>query len=309
MDVELTRVGKHTLTIHSPVMPAAGVFGFGDRYQKLLKIEKFGCFITDPITLHPRRASRGTHVVPLAGGLLLHTGLPNPGASAVVKEYQPVWERCPIPIIAHVIDRSPLDLRRCVRILMDATGIGGFELGVHYEANADEIRVLVETIRQTTELPLLVRVPLERAVEFSLIVARTEAGAVVVGAPPRGVAPDPAGARPLTGRLFGPLVKAQALHAVLQAVRTVEPFGLPVIGCGGIHTPEDAREFIAVGARAVQLDSVIWTRPAQAEIIARDLGGLQLTRAAGSYPDEWFPGIGDTFLKGGTPERPDTLPQ
>ncbi len=45
-----------------------------------------------------------------------------------------------------------------------------------------------------------------------------------------------------------------------------------------------------------------------AEIIARDLGGLELTRPFDAYPDEWFPGIGETFRKKNTPPPPD-LPE
>ena len=33
MDVELTRPGKHSLILHSPVMPAAGTFGYAPPEQ------------------------------------------------------------------------------------------------------------------------------------------------------------------------------------------------------------------------------------------------------------------------------------
>jgi 2,4-dienoyl-CoA reductase (NADPH2) len=82
-----------------------------------------------------------------------------------------------------------------------------------------------------------------------------------------------------------------------------------VIGAGGIHSPQDARDFIEQGARAVQLDSVIWVRPHIAEVIARDLGGLELTRAANAYPDEWYPGIGLTDVQSMTPPPPKDLPE
>ncbi len=302
MDVEITRVGKHSLLLSSPVMPAAGTFGFGNRYLRLIKTEKLGAIVTDPISRHPRKLARGSHVVPLAGGLLMHTGLPNPGVKAILKQYTQVWDKLPVPVIAHLIDREPHDLRRVVEALRNSPNVAAVELGLHGEATGDEIYALTDAVLQATQ------VPLERAVETSRVVARTEAGAIVVGAPPRGRARDRLTGEIITGRIFGPLVKPLALNAVAEVVEAIKAYGIPVIGAGGIHTPEDAREFIEVGARAVQLDSVIWTRPGQAEIIARDLGGLQLTRPSDWYPDEWFPGIGDTFRKQAFSPPPDNLP-
>ncbi len=310
MDVELTRPGKHSLILHSPVMPAAGTFGYGNRYVRLIKTEKLGAFVTDPVTLRPRRMAHGPNAVPLPGGVLLHTGLPNPGVEKVVKKYRQNWANSPVPIIVHLIDRHSGDLRRCVHGLAGVAGVSGFELGLHDQATPEEVYSLINTVIHTTQLPLLVRVPLERAVELARLVAQTEAGAVVVGAPPRGILRDPVSGLLVRGRLFGPLVMPQALYAVMQVVEALKDSDLPVIGAGGIHTADDARTFIEVGARAVQLDSVIWTRPQEAEIIARDLGGLQLTREAGAFPDEWFPGIGDTYKKQQTAsEPPDVLPE
>ncbi|GAB4574590.1 MAG: dihydroorotate dehydrogenase [Anaerolineae bacterium] len=309
MDVELTRPGKYSLIVHSPVMPAAGTFGYGNRYVRLIKTEKFGAIVTDPITLRPRRVAQGPNSVPLPGGLLLHTGMPNPGVEKVIKKYRQNWANAPVPIIVHLMDRQSGDLRQCVRALIGITGVAGFELGIHEQASLEEIYSLINTVIHLTQLPLLVRVPLERAIELAPAIAQTEAGALVVGAPPRGIARDPVTGRLVRGRLYGPLVMPQALNTVAQVVDRLKETDLPVIAAGGIHTPDDARTFIEVGARAVQLDSLIWTRPLQAEIIARDLGGLQLTRETGALPDEWFPGIGDTHKKHSLTEPPDTLPE
>jgi imidazole glycerol phosphate synthase subunit HisF len=72
---------------------------------------------------------------------------------------------------------------------------------------------------------------------------------------------------------------------------------IPVIGAGGIHSQQDARDFIEAGARAVQVDSATWVQPNLLEYIARDLGGLVLTRPVGALADEWHPGMGETERK------------
>lgn len=309
MDIELTRLGKHSLLVDAPVMPAAGTFGYGDRYTKLIKLEKFGAVVTDPVTHQPRRTNKKPHVVPLPGGLLLTSGLPNPGARNVVKRYTKTWDNLGVPVIVHVWGSTPPEVRRCVRALLSSPAIAAFELGIFDTASPDEAYAFIQTVVETTQLPLLVRLPLERAMELAPVVAESDAGAVVVGAPPRGTARDPVTGEMVSGRIFGPLVKPLALRMVEQVVRLVERDALPVIGAGGIHTPQDARDFIEVGVRAVQLDSVIWVRPHQAEIIARNLGGLELTRASDAYPDEWFPGIGITNQQDQIPEPPEDLPE
>lgn len=308
MDVELTRTGKHSLIIHSPVMPAAGTFGYGDRYTRLIKTEKLGAIVTDPVTLKPRKIARGTHAVPLKGGVLLHTGMPNPGVHKVIKAYGDSWEKLPVPVIVHVMGTIPPDVRRCIYAITECRAVQGIELGIHDTASVEEMDALIDAVLEATQLPLLVRLPLERAAELAPYAAEAEIGALVVGAPPRGLGRDPVSGRLVRGRVYGPLVKPMALQVVSQVIEAVGDRGIPVIGCGGIHSPEDARDFIEVGARAVQLDSVLWVRPQLAEIIARDLGGLQLTRAKDAYEDEWFPGIGQTHQQDMVSPPPDDLP-
>lgn len=309
MDVELTRPGKHSLILDNPVMPAAGTFGYGDRYHRLIKTEKLGAVVTAPVTLKPRTLSKGAHTVPLPGGLLLHTGQPNPGVHKVVKKYGKVWGKLPVPVIVHVMATIPPDVERCVRAVVGSPAVMGIELGLHESTTPAEMRALIRAVTDTTQLPLLVRLPLERALDLAPLVAETYAGALVIGSAPRGRARDPITGQMITGRVYGPLVKPLALHTVAMVIAMLREDDIPVIGAGGIHTAQDARDFIEAGARAVQVDSLTWVRPQQTEIIARDLGGMQLTRASDAYPDEWFPGIGDTYRDQAITPPPEDLPE
>ena len=53
------------------------------------------------------------------------------------------------------------------------------------------------------------------------------------------------------GRVTGPFLRARALRAV---ARIAQRHGdrLPIVGSGGIMTPEDAQAFLHAGARLVQ---------------------------------------------------------
>jgi dihydroorotate dehydrogenase (NAD+) catalytic subunit len=274
--IELTRPGKNTLAINNPVMSASGIVGLdGAAYRDLIDLTKIGAIVTNPVTWRPRRVARGPRVVPLPSGVLVHTGLPNPGVTAVIKEYSPRWSRSLAPIIVHVVATSPADVGRCLAALDRCEAVAGVEIGLHDQSTPDDIEQTLQVALDSTQLPLLVCVPLYNAVEAARVTAR-----------------DPESGQLVGGRVYGPWLKAQALRAVGQIVRTAS---VPVIGSGGIHSADDARDFLEAGAVAVQIDTVIWTQPHMWEVIARNLGGLELTRAVGALSDEWEPGIGQTM--------------
>ncbi len=293
--VELTRGGKTPLVLANPVMAAAGILGFdGLAYRDLLDMSKLGAWVTSPLSWKPRGVVRGVRLVSLPSGVLLHTGLPNPGLRRVLQRYAPAWRRSAAPVIAHVVASSAEAVARCAAALDEAEGVAALELGLHDRASSEEIVQIVRAALAHTQRPILVRVPLHRAVETAQAAEQAGAGGVVVAGPPRGTERDPLSGRLVGGRMYGPWLKAQTLRAVGQVVRAV---GVPVTACGGVHSPDDARDYLEAGAVAVQVGTVTWVRPRMLEIIARNLGGLELTRATGALADEWEPGLGDTMLR------------
>lgn len=290
MTIHLTRSAKGSLTINTPVMPAAGVFGYGDEYRELVQIDKLGAIVTNPVTLAPWSPASGTRVVPLTGGVLVHTGLPNPGLSKVIAAHRNQWSRMPVPVIVHLVIANENELQRCAELIEAEDCIAGVELGIADEIDAAEAARQVRAFGEGSEKPLIARLPFGVGADFANALADAGAGAVVVCAPPRGTARDATG-RLVSGRVYSPIVKPMVLRLVGQSARRVQ---IPVIGAGGIYNPQDARDYLEAGAVAVQVDSVTWTQPKMLEIIARDLGGLTITQPNGALPDEWYLGMGDT---------------
>jgi dihydroorotate dehydrogenase (NAD+) catalytic subunit len=293
MTVEITRPDKNTLIIGTPVMPAAGTFGFGDVYRGIIQIEKLGAIITNPVTYKPWNPASGTRVIPLDAGVLVHTGLPNPGISKTLAQYRTTWDKLPVPVIMHIVATTPQEVARCASRIEAEQVVDAIELGLNDDTDPAEAQDFVRTVLKQTEKPLLVRLPMQDAYELAGPVADEGAGALVVTAPPRGTARDPYSGRLVPGRIYGPLVKPMALRIVGQLANRID---IPIIGAGGIHSPQDARDFIEAGARAVQVDSATWIEPKMLEIIARDLGGLTVTRAMDALADEWYVGIGETTI-------------
>ncbi|MEO8612377.1 MAG: HisA/HisF-related TIM barrel protein [Chloroflexota bacterium] len=294
MAIEITRTGKNSLVLETPVMPAAGTIGFGDSYRELIQFEKLGALVTNPITYAPWSPATGTRVVPLDAGMLVHTGLPNPGLSKVMAKYRNLWNSLPLPIIVHLVASTVEHVRKSASRIDAENSVDAIELGLNDDMTWEEAEKFVKAAVNATEKPVLVRLPLQDAYEIAQAAAEAGAGALVVAAPPRGTARDLTTGRLVSGRIYGPLVKPMVLRVVGQLVNRID---IPIIGAGGIHSQQDARDFIEAGARAVQVDTLTWIQPKMLEYIARDLGGLVITRAAGALGDEWHPGMGDTEKK------------
>lgn len=283
--------GKQPLQINNPVIGAAGAFGFMGEYSKLVDLTKLGAIITNPITWKPRRPATGTRVVPLDSGVLIHTGLPNPGAHQVYRTYATKWKNAPTAIIVHLAATTPEEVGKCAQVFDMAEGIVAVEVGLNDQATHRDARLMIGAARQNTHLPLLAKLPLYHAADVALAAEEAGADALVIASAPRGTARDPLTGQLIGGRIYGPTMKSLALRVVGGLAPHVH---IPVLGCGGIHNPTDARDYLEAGAVAVQLDAITWVRPDMVEIIARNLGGLELTRAVGALADEWRPGLGET---------------
>lgn len=294
--IELTRPGKNTLIVTSPVMIAAGIAGFGNHYHDLINLSKLGALITNPIAVARWSPSRGTRVVPLQSGVLVHTGYPGGGLASLVREYRAKWAASPVPIVLHLLATTPDDMKFAAEVLDREDSIAAVELGLLDDKGTDSAHTLVQTLTSRMDKPVLVRLPMYDAYEIAETCADAGAGALVVAAPPRGTARDVNSGKLMSGRVYSPLLQPMILRMVGQLRQRIDP-EVPIIGAGGIHSLQDARDFMDVGAAAVQVDSLLWIQPNIVERIARDLTGGLTTRMIGAMPDEWHPDMGDTEFR------------
>ena len=292
MAIEIARPGKTSLIVATPVLPAAGTVGFGDRYRSLIDFDKLGAIVTNPATIEPWSPAAGTRVISLDAGVLIHTGLPNPGLAKVISRNRRAWASLPIPVILHLVATSVSQIRRAVELIDGVDEIAAVELGLSDDIHEPEAADLVAEAARL-EKPLLARLPFYEAYQLALPIAEAGADALVLTAPPRGTARDRHTGRLVSGRLYGPLIKPMILRLVgrLRRQLTAE---IPIIASGGVHSPQDARDYIDAGAVAVQVDAATWAQPKMLERIARDLGGWIATRQRDALPDEWNPDMSHT---------------
>lgn len=241
---------KQELIFRTPWLNAAGSLGFAPDFHAPLNWDEFGAFITNPISLRPRLPAAAPAILPMPGGFLLHSGLPNPGFSAALKLYAARWQRARLPVIVHLMADRPEEAARMVRALENLENILAVELGFAPRL-ADDLPVLaVEMCRG--ELPLIVSLP--EAQIFTAGGRCLQAGASALSlAAPRGALAFESGEQ-ISGRLFGPALFASSLLTVREAARA----GLPLIGGGGLYSKQNASAMLAAGALALQLDAVLW---------------------------------------------------
>jgi dihydroorotate dehydrogenase (NAD+) catalytic subunit len=266
--IELAPHHKTGLALTNPVMPAAGCFGFGMEYAKLVKVEALGAVVVGPVTVGKRKGANPPRIVPLSGGVLLHTGLANPGIATVVRRHTRAWIQSPVPVIVHVAGTSPGETASCCWRLANIEAVAGIEIGLPDSAKLDDGIAIIQAAHTATNQPLIVRLPLISAELLCKAVVEAGADALTVAAPPRGTAWHRPSERFITGRLYGPLVHPLALHTLRRLTDLVS---VPLIGCGGVYSEEDAQAFLHAGAVAVQVSGALWHDPACLVRIARSL--------------------------------------
>lgn len=260
MTLDLAPRHKHGLALNGPFLNASGVLGFADEYRGILDFKQLGAFVTNALTCLPRAPARGPNALPTPDGLLLHTGLPNPGVKAALKKWDKDWRRLGPPVIVHLAATTVNDVRQSLEWLERAQGVAGVELGLRDDVSVTEAWRLIHAA--CGGWPLLARLPILRAAELGSIAADAGADALTLGAPPRHTT-----AEGHHGRLYSPSTFAHTL-AALTAVHAQLNAALPLIASGGIYTRAQAHTLFNAGAMAIQLDAVLWQRPMRLREVA-----------------------------------------
>jgi dihydroorotate dehydrogenase len=132
--------------------------------------------------------------------------------------------------------------------------VSGIELGLMRGPERESVE-LVSAATQG-ELPVLVHLPMDAEDGQILAVVETQPEALTMG-PPRGALTGADGEL-ITGRLYGPFL----LPLTLQTIRRWNDLTqIPVFGGCGISRAEDVSSIFKAGASAIQLGTVLWTRP------------------------------------------------
>jgi len=258
------------LKLPNPTMLAAGILGLTSASLREAIENGAGAVVTKSVGLKPREGYPNPTVVQVSCGLLNAMGLPNPGVHDFVAEIREVKQfRVEVPIIVSVYGFSAEEFAEVARIAEKA-GADALELNVscpHVEKTGSEIgqspslvAEVVEKVKSATKKPIFLKLTPNVADIVEVAKKGVEAGADVITAVNtlRAMKIDVETAQPVLankmGGLSGPAMKPAAVRCVYEIYEAVD---VPIIGCGGVATWQDAVEFMLAGASAVQIGTAI----------------------------------------------------
>ena len=283
MNLDLT-VNIANLVLRNPIMTASGTFGYGEEFAPFVDLSDLGAIVVKGISLEPRRGNPPPRIAETACGMLNAIGLENVGLEAFINKKLPVCCKFKTPIIVNILGDSVDEYSRLAERLND-TPVAAIEVniscpnvkkgGVAFGTDPVMAHDVTAAVRKKTSKPVIIKLS-PNVTDITVMARAAEEGgadAISLINTLLGMAIDPITRKPrlanIVGGLSGPAIKPVALRMVWQAANTVK---IPVIGIGGISSPEDVVEFLVAGAHAVQIGTANFIDPAKTKNI---LAGLK----------------------------------
>jgi dihydroorotate dehydrogenase (NAD+) catalytic subunit len=266
------------MTFATPLVLLSGCVGFGEEYTRVQGFSNrdAGAVCLKGTTGSQRLGNAPHRVYETPAGMLNAIGLQNPGVDRVVDEILPTLDFDETRFIANVsgstieeyidvtrrFEDSPID---AIEINISCPNVK--EGGVAFGNDPDMSARVVEACRAVTRKPLITKLsPNQTDIAENArrcIEAGSDAFAVINTL--MGMAIDIESRTPYIGNnqggLSGPAIKPIALLKVHQVYQVTKAHGIPIIGQGGVTTPDDAIEFLLAGASAIGVGTALFYDP------------------------------------------------
>lgn len=253
-------------------MPASGCFSH--EYAQAMDLGRLGALVTKSVTLKRRIGNPVPRVAETDSGMLNSIGIPSNGLLYFVDRIIPHYAGVASPLVASVSADTAEEFAAACEAL-SVPGVAAIEANIscpNLEADGrafamsptDTHRAITQ-IKRSTRVPIWAKLTPNVADIAEIARAAEDAGAdaLVVANTLLGMAIDPETRKPrlgnVMGGLSGPAIRPVIVRMVFQCARAVR---IPVIGCGGILSAEDAVEHLLAGASAVQIGTASFLDPA-----------------------------------------------
>jgi len=274
------------IPLKNPVMAASGTFGYGVEFDDVVDLGKLGGFVVKGLSKEPMIGNPPPRLWETAAGMLNAIGLQNIGAQAFLDEKMPRLRQIKdVVVVTNVFGYAREDYERTIEILNQGEGIAAYELnvscpntqhgGLQFGSDPRSLDEVVTTAKRVAQRPLIVKLSpnVTSIAQMAYVAQESGADALSLVNTFVAMAIDPETRKPrianVTAGLSGPAIKPIAVRMVYDAAHAVK---IPVIGMGGISTPEDVIEFMLAGATAVQIGTASYWDPCATEKI---VDGLQ----------------------------------
>jgi dihydroorotate dehydrogenase (NAD+) catalytic subunit len=253
--------------LRNPLLLASGFLGISqDIFNRLYNEEGLGAIVSKSISVSPLEGYKGPTVVSLGEkGYLNAIGLANPGSDAFANEIN----NNQTPLIVSIVGSSTSEFPKLIS-KFDKLNILGYEInlscphvakmGMEVGDDPELVIKIIKTIKSKTKKPIIIKVGIGNTdiLKLATIIQESGADAITAINTIRAMAINVETGMPILSNKIGGLsgipLKPIGVRCVYEISKKVT---IPVIGCGGIFTWEDALEYILAGATAIELGSVI----------------------------------------------------
>ncbi|NQU17163.1 MAG: dihydroorotate dehydrogenase [Candidatus Saganbacteria bacterium] len=262
------------IKLKNPVMVASGTFGYGKEYSELVNINKLGAIVTKSITVKPRIGNRPPRICETPAGMLNSIGLQNEGLKKFTEEALPFLEKFDTPLIVSIAGETAKEFIKLAKTLSKFPIVKALEIniscpnvekgGMLFGCAPEGTEEVVKTVRQATNLPLIVKLS-PNVTDIRVIAQKAEqagANALSLINTLLGMSININTMKPrlgnIKGGLSGPAIRPVAVRMAWEVAQVVK---IPIIGIGGIMNAQDAIEFFLAGASAVQIGTANFVDP------------------------------------------------
>ncbi|NKK56228.1 dihydroorotate dehydrogenase [Rhizobium leguminosarum bv. viciae] len=280
MSVDLS-VNVGGLQLTNPVMPASGTFAEG--LATAMDLNRLGAFVTKTITRELRAGNPLPRVVERQSGMINAIGIPSKGVAYFLEHAFLAYHDYDPPLVVSISAPTAEGFATLAAELC-VDGVAAIEANIScpnieedgkaFALRAESTFAVTRELRAATDRPLWVKLSPNTGDMPQIAKAAEEAGAdaVVISNTILSMAINLDSFRPSVGNvlggLSGPAIKPIILRHVFQCAKILD---IPVIGCGGIVTADDAVEYMLAGASAVQVGTATFLQP---DAITRIIDGM-----------------------------------
>ena len=260
-----TSVGN--IQLDKPAMLASGILGISlDVFNRLYR-SGAGAVVTKSLSSEPWEGYPNPTIFSVNGGGWINAvGLSNPGAPNFAKMIESNQD---VPIIVSLVGSVPDDFKMMIEEFKNCN-VTAFELnlscphvakvGLEVGDDPELVKKIVTTVKNSTNVPAIAKVGLGTTNYLNTVKTAIDSGIDAITAinTVRAMAIDVETQRPILSNKFGGLSGTPIKPIALRCVYEISSkYDIPIIGCGGISTWEDAIEFFLAGASAIQIGSAI----------------------------------------------------
>lgn len=278
-----TSVNLCGVTLKNPVTVASGTFGSGMEFADFVDLNKLGAVTTKGVANVPWPGNPTPRVAETYGGMMNAIGLQNPGIDTFIERDLEFLKNYDTKIIVNVCGHSTEEYLEVVERLQD-TNADLLEIniscpnvkegGIAFGQKPDAAEAITREIKKIAKQPVIMKLSpnvtdiaeMARAVEAggadAVSLINTLTGMKIdINRRTFAVANKTAG-------VSGPAIHPIAVRMVYQVAQAVK---LPIIGMGGIASPEDAIEMILAGATVVSVGTANFHNPRITEEIVQGI--------------------------------------